>query len=161
MTLDLENLLYTEHKSQDIENNTDPENNLLSNISISCRYYTEHQYNTMIRGEKKISVIHFSARSLYSNFQTIQEYLRQLNNPFNIIAISETWINNKKGADFELEGYEFNYINRKNKNGGGVVIYVDNSFKYKLIATVDDSLECISVGICCEKMKNIMVSCKY
>lgn len=125
MTRELVTFVYTEHKIQDRENDIDPENNLLSNINNSCCYYTEKQYNTTIKSEHNISIIHFNSRSLYTNFHKIKEYLSQFSTPFSIIAISETWINNVKGADFELDGYEFNYINRKNKNGGGVAIYVD------------------------------------
>lgn len=43
---------------------------------------------------------------------------------FNIIAITETWIDAVKGADFELVGYNFTHIDRQNK-GGGVAIFVD------------------------------------
>ncbi len=118
-----------------------------------------------MKSEHKISIIHFNSRSLYANFHSIKEYLSQFKIPFNIIAVSETWIKNEKGTDFELDGYEFNYINRKNKNGGGVAIYIDNNLKYKLIGkmteAVDDLLECITVEICFEKMKNITVTCIY
>lgn len=138
-TQELGTFLYTEHKTQDMENNIDPENNLFCNINISCRYYTENQYNATIREEKNISIIHFNTRSLYANFHKMKEYLSQFNTPFNIIAISETWINDEKGVDFELNGYEFNYINRKNKSGGGVAIYVDNSLEYKINKNNDSS----------------------
>ena len=37
-----------------------------------------------------------------------------------------------KGADFELDGYEMNYINRENKTGGGVTVYVDKNFNFKV-----------------------------
>lgn len=106
-----------------MKNYIDPENNLFSNINISYRYNTENQYNEMIREKNKISIIHFNTRRLYANFHRIKEYLSQFNIPFNIIAISETWINNEMGLDFELNGYVFNYIKGKNKSGGGVLIY--------------------------------------
>ena len=51
---------------------------------------------------------------LYANFLNIKEYLRQFTKLFNIITISETWINPEKGMDFELDGYEMNYKNREN-----------------------------------------------
>jgi len=53
MTQELDTFLYTEHKTQDMENVIDPENNLFSNINISCRYYTENQYNATIREKKR------------------------------------------------------------------------------------------------------------
>lgn len=87
----------------------------------------------MVKSEHKISIIHFNSRSLYANFNNIKEYLRQFNKPFNNIAISETWINSERGVDWELDEYERIYTNRKNKNGGGMSIYVDNSLKFKVV----------------------------
>ena len=63
---------------------------------------------------------------------TTSENIYIFTNPFNIIAISETWINNEKDIDFELDGYELRYKNRPNKGGGGVAIYVDTSYNYAL-----------------------------
>lgn len=160
----LVNFVYTEYKMQDIENNIDPENNLLININNSCSYYTDEQFNITFQLVHDISMIHFNSRSLYANFQSIKDYLRQLKNLFSIIAISETWLNDEKGLDFEIDGYELNYKNRVNRSGGGVAIYVHNSLKYKVVegmtAAVDDLLECITIEICMEKSKNI-VSCIY
>ena len=42
---------------------------------------------------------------------------------FNVIAISETWLSDKD-ADAELEGYEMFCVNRTNKRGGGVALYM-------------------------------------
>ncbi len=100
---------------------------------------------------------------MYANFSLIKEYLHQFSQPFSIVAISETWIKNAKGAAFELEGYEVNYINRQNKSGGGVAIYVDRALKFSVMESmttvIDNILECITVEICREKQKNLIVSC--
>ncbi len=67
--------------------------------------------------------------------------------------------------DFEIDGYELNYKNRMNRSGGCVVIYVDNRMKYKVVenmtVVIEDLLECITVEICMERTKNIIVSCIY
>lgn len=55
------------------------------------------------------------------------------NNCYNKSAISKTWINADKGMDFDLEEYEVNCINRNNKNGGGVALYVDKNLNYKVV----------------------------
>lgn len=39
---------------------------------------------------------------------------------FSVIAVSETWLNDEKGKDVELEGYRLFTTNKKNKMGGGV-----------------------------------------
>ena len=99
LAVEINTFQYTEHHLQDIENAIDPENMFFLNINNNCYYYTEHQFNRTIKTENKISRIHFNSRSMYANFNNIKHYLSQ--QPFNIIAISETWINTEKGMDFE------------------------------------------------------------
>lgn len=68
----LETFAYTEHNTHDVENDIDPENNLLNNINNSCSYYTDEQFNITFQSEHNISIIHFNSRSLYANFRTIK-----------------------------------------------------------------------------------------
>ena len=86
---------YIDYNSQDLEKDIDPDNNFFDTINNNCRYYTDDQYNKMIKSNGKLSIIHFNSRSLYANFNNIKDYLHRFSEPFNIIAISETWI--KKG----------------------------------------------------------------
>lgn len=74
-------------------------------------------------------------------------------------------INVDKGITFELEGYELNCTNRKNKSVGGVAVYVDKTLNYKVVecmtTVIDNLLECITIEICKEKKKNVIISCIY
>lgn len=163
--LELKPFDYTEYNAQDLEDEIDPDNRFFSSININCNYFTEDDYNNNIDSEGILSIIHFNCRSMYSNFNTIKDYLQQFIHPFSIIAMSETWFNEDKGIDFELEGYDLNYMNRANKAGGGVSIYVHKNSKFKVIdkmtLTINDILECITIEIHNEKQKNIIVSCVY
>ena len=96
-----------------IENDTDPETHFFHSINNNCHYYNEEQFNNTIKTEHKLSILNFNCRSLYANFHNIKYYLRQFSQPFNIIAISETWINSERGMDFELDGYGMICKNRK------------------------------------------------
>ena len=93
---------------------------------------------------------------MHANFNKINYHLSQFKQPFNIAAISATWISTEK--DFELDGYEFNYINTEEKTGGGVAIYVDKNLKYRLVEkmtrVMNDIFECITVEIYMKKKKN-------
>ena len=42
-----------------------------------------------------ISLIHFNARSLKANFDNVKSYLSNLGKNFHIIAISESWLDEK------------------------------------------------------------------
>lgn len=44
----MDTYIYTDYKTQDMENNLDPENNPFSSNN-SCSYYTENQYNPEIK----------------------------------------------------------------------------------------------------------------
>ncbi|KAL7374674.1 hypothetical protein ABVT39_005135 [Epinephelus coioides] len=162
--MELKTFQYTDHNTLDTENDIDPDNNFFSTINNNC-YYTDEQYNQTINTDNKLSIIHFNSRSMYANFSNIKDYLCQFIKPFNIIAISETRINVDKGVDFELDGYELSYINRENKSGGGVAVYVDISLNYRVVqnmSTATDNLfECITIEICKEKNKNVIISCIY
>ena len=165
--LELKTCEYSDHNLQDLEHDIDPDKNFFSNINNDnkCCYYTDDQYNRDITSKGKLSIIHFNSRSMYTNFNNIKEYVNKFTQPFNIIAISETWINTDKGIDFELNGYELRYNNRKNKGGGGVAIYVDVSLNFRVLdcmtTVVDNLLECITIEICKEKHKNVIISCIY
>ena len=154
-TLELNTFEYTDHSALDLEHEIDPDNNFFSTINNNCHYYTGEQFNRSIKTVGKLSIIHFNSRSLYANFTSIRDYLDTFSQPFNIIAISETWLNKDRELDFDMDGYELSYINRQNKGGGGVAIYVDKTLHFKVLdrmtTVVDNVLECISIEICKEK----------
>lgn len=155
----------TELNMHEFEYNIDPESNFFKNVNNNCDYYTDDQFNARIKVNQGLSIIHFNSRSLNANFQHIKEYLHNFKKPFNIVAISETWINSEKGAAFELNGYELKYKSRVDKKGGGVALFVDQNLSYKVIEnmtiTVSDIMECITVEIDMGKKRNVIVSCVY
>lgn len=70
-----------------------------------------------------------------------------------------------KLAEVELEGYQMFVMNRKDRRGGGVALYVDSSLQCNIMAsrsiTIENILECVTVEIRMEKQKNIIVCCIY
>lgn len=155
---------YTEYKNHDIESDIDPDNNLLSS-DINCNYYSTDHCNSNLIIKGKFSIIHFNSRSMYTNYNEIQDYLQTFKYPFSVIAISETWFNENKGINFEMEDYDLTYTNRQNKMGGGVALYVHKTIKYSILQSmsiaVDNVMECLTIEIINEKKKNIIISCVY
>ena len=85
---------------------------------------------------------------------------------FDIIAISETWLNSDSNLSlFQIPGYDLCHIDRNDKRGGGVALYVKNCYNYKvsdqMSFAIKDNLECITIEVIFEAKKNIMVSCIY
>ena len=62
-----------------------------------CKYFNEDQFHKSICtiSKKQFSLVHFNARSLYKNFDSICAYLMSLNYPFSLIGITETWMNDR------------------------------------------------------------------
>ena len=126
-------------------------------------YYTEDKSNTNMF-EGNLSIIHFNIRSLYANFDQMQDYLSSFDKPFNIIAVSEIWIiEHKKGMDFHLEGYNLECKNRINRSGGGVALFIDVNINYtiqeSMSKVVDNIMECVTIRISGPKGKKTYVCC--
>ncbi|XP_061139602.1 uncharacterized protein LOC133157239 [Syngnathus typhle] len=88
-----------------------------------------------------------------------------MNNPFTVIAISETWLKEDQSENIDIEGYESYTLNRKVKRCGGVALFVDKNYKGKIVRSmsqaIDNIMECITIEIEMESSKNILVSCVY
>jgi len=155
----------TEHNMYNFEFDVDSENHVFNHISDSCKYYTDYQFNDNVGLENTFSLIHFNCRILYANFNKITDYLHTFKNKFKVIAISETWLNKDKVTDFQIEGYVLHHINRTNKRGGGVALYVDSVLKCTLVEKMtivtDDLMECITIEIEMERKRNVVVTCAY
>lgn len=83
-----------------------------------------------------------------------------------MIAISESWIKeSKRVSDIQLDEYDFEYMNRTNKGGGGTALYIQKHLKFKRVeemtTAIEGLCECITVEIRMEKQKNILFSCDY
>ena len=157
-----ENFNHTDHKTHEIDYDLDPENNFYNNINNNCQYYTDDQFKkARMEG---ISIVHFNSRSLNKNFGKIKKYLAKFNK-FSVIAVSETWLNDDKNVNVDLEGYELFTSNRTNKSGGGVALYVDSTLRCSRVQNmtynIDNILECLTVELIFDKSKNMVISCIY
>ena len=93
----------------------------------SCQYFTASFVNYMKNG---LSFIHFNGRSLYSNFKYTSNFLTELNFNFDLITISETWLNTQTVEDYALKGYDVCHKVRNNEKGGGVACYVNKELVF-------------------------------
>lgn len=157
--VEIDDINYSKY---DVERDIDPDKYLCS--QPNCHYYTEEQFKRGVNMKHAFSVIHLNSRSLWSNFSKIKDYLN-LFPKFSVVAVSETWLDEDKLAEVELEGYQMFVMNRKDRRGGGVALYVDSSLQCNIMAsrsiTIENILECVTVEIRMEKQKNIIVCCIY
>ena len=108
-------------------------------------------------------MIHFNARSLYTSFNEIENFRKLLQ--FDIIAISETWLNKDTTLYYNFDCYDAFSVVRENKRGGGVAIYIKNKLNGRIYETksmvIDDVLECVCVGFRINRNKTALVNCAY
>ena len=85
-------------------------------------------------------------RSLYRNIDEIRVFLH--NNAIHILVLNETLLDDSI-SDNELHIRDYNLIRKdRNRNGGGVAIYIRNSISYDLInSVVLDPLELLLIKV--------------
>ena len=128
-------------------------------------YYTDLQLNEKTGGVKGLSFIHFNARSLKTNFHKSKDYILELNVNFDIIAVTETWIEPNLISDFSVNNYDAFHITRGNRRGGGVAIYINKKLSGALAESksfvVENIHECVTVQFTIKNHANVVVSCIY
>ena len=152
-----------DYKSNEFGYDLDPDEHLFNNITSDCEYYSDEKFRC-IDTNGAFSIIHLNSRSLYKNYNNIKDYLNKFDK-FSVIAVSETWLDEERCCEVQMDGYEMFTTNRINKRGGGVALYVDAGLRCKKIdcksITIDGVLECLTVEILVGKSTNIIVSCLY
>ena len=103
----------------------------LNLINVNSKYRSVDWLNRhMILIMILISVIHFNVRSIIKNKRKIEELLYDLNKSPDIIAISETKLNDDSNlGQANIQGYHLLNVN-SNSNAGGVALYVSQKSYY-------------------------------
>ena len=161
------------HTNLTFKDENDNELKLDGNIlgcNINSNYLTTEEFSSNLTANnvsKNLSIIHLNCRSLVANFDTVCSFLQTLNCKFDIIALSETWFNENTCTEiFSLNGYNLYTCNRKNKRGGGVLLFVSNKYSCvniveNMTLAIDNCLEIITVELELYKTKKVSIGCLY
>ena len=107
---------YSDKNNYTINGSIDPDNNLHNRVNVDSLYYTDDEFNTKVvrkrEGLSNFSIIHFSIRSMAASFNKLKACITQLDYKFDVIAISETWMNDNESEEFQFENYNAYYISR-------------------------------------------------
>ena len=97
----------------------------------------------------KIIVYQTNTRSVRNKFQELRA-LAVLHD-FDIICITESWVSEKFNKDllseYELQGYKYYLYQRENRQGGGVILYIKESFTVKNVHGVKENSHVESVWL--------------
>ena len=120
------------------DDDIDPDSNYIirqTSNNDRCHYYTEESFNNLLEDKKiknELTLFHLNVRSIKNKFDDFCTYLHSLKINFSLIGISETWITDNTANLYDISGYKFINVNRKNKVGGGVGMYIKDHIQYKV-----------------------------
>ena len=120
----------------------DPDSNHFMDDAINfSKYSMVDFYKSNIESTNSLNIMHNNARSLLSEGR-IDEYnilLDYINNPFHILAFTETWLKPDNVNLVNFEGYDGSHIIRPVDNnfdlkekGGGISIFIKENLQYKV-----------------------------
>ena len=76
------------------------------------------------------SLLHINCRSLPKHYDDITSLLSSLEHSFGLLAFTETWLDNGKKSEFNIDGYNIESKSRNNRKGGGVAFAIRNDVRY-------------------------------
>ena len=96
------------------------------NFEEISNYISLQEYTKLfpIHDNKLLSIFHFNIRSLETNFDHLEAVLANLKQTPDIIALTETWLNDNNAEEYILEGYNSFHIVREPLKHGGVSLYI-------------------------------------
>ena len=167
------NPLYNE-KFSHAEDERDPDENFFNEVStqnFECSYLFPNEIESLLsekENSETINAIHVNIRSLSNNFHYLLDILRDSNNSFNVLYLTEIWCTDstlKSNTNLHLLNSDIISQERKtNKRSGGVLIYIHKSLAYNLrndLCVSDKDKEILTIEISRENDKNILLSCCY
>ena len=115
--------------------------------------------------EDSLSFLHLNTRSIVNKFDSLKQLINSFKIPFEVIGLTENWLNDTNDDLFEIEDYSFVNVNRYSRNGGGVGIYISNQLKYKFRPdpTLDyqNIIESVIIELLIPSGKNIIIGVIY
>lgn len=83
-------------------------------------------------------------RSLSGKFSEFVTHLNLLETKFTVLVVTETWLKESTDVAYDIDGYNCFSLHRENQIGGGIKLYVDDSFDANVVqelTSVDGAYE--------------------
>src|SRR6218665_1884591 len=107
----------------------DPDINYYNERPIDCSYVTcEDLKPHVLRNNNLLSLLHINCRSISFKLGEVERLLICLN--IDVLAVTETWLNNDTALSVNIPGYDFIFNNRPGGGSGGVGFYVKCNINY-------------------------------
>ena len=122
------------------------------NYTAKCKYFDEGSFTKMVEQSNvqpnSLSLMHVNVRSVQRNYDNFESYMHSLKHSFDVVALSETWLNDVTADNFNPIGYTAENAVRQNRQGGGVSILINESLTFKRrsdLSITKDSMECLFI----------------
>ena len=152
------------------DNDQDPNGNFYQTqiSSLDTSYYIPNEVKEKLENfqQKSFSVLHLNIRSMSKNFKPFREFLDSLCFTFSAICLSETWCQSHEtsSSNLQIPGYVCLHQTRKNCRGGGLCIFLLESFSYKVrndLAVNSSAIEYLCVEVFNKNSKSIVLNLVY
>ena len=122
-------------------NNNDTDDNNEAPIIKHSAYYGENEFSTMLANKAGLSILSGNIQSINAKFDEFQSFVLRVNtsHPISAICLQECWLDEKDTDSinlFNLSGYTMVHQTKRCCGHGGLIIYIHNQFKYKLVDTI-------------------------
>ena len=132
----------------------------------SKQYYDANEFNALIHDcddpSSTLKVLNLNIQSLSAKEDNFLSYFETLNVNFDIICLTETWMQKDDlRINFLPDYQDFNQI-RLSSRGGGVSIYIENTIQARILkqlSCTNDNFECIFVEISTGTTRTVICSC--
>ena len=118
------------------------------------KYFTVSETKTFASNidSESFTVLYLNIKSMNKNFETFQEFFKDLKFNFSAICLTEIWCESKdaiKNSNYKLNGYRsFHQI--RNERKGALCIFLRESYTYKPRSDLNnnsDAIRCLRIEI--------------
>ena len=102
----------------------------------------------------KLSILNANISGMRTNLDDFKVLLKNRNNTFPIIGVTETWLKPHNVEKFYLENYSHEFDIRHKKTGGGVSLFLTSNMVYSRRNDIIFNSEMNSVTVAIEKKRN-------
>ena len=127
----------------------DPDLDIVLQSNFECRNFDLDNINSSeILKNSNMNLFHVNIRSCNKNLDELILYLDSISVNFNVIMLSETWLNDTTEFTCIPDYVDFHSI--RNRKGGGTTILIKNEFQTSLLPshTINNPvIECVGVKV--------------
>ena len=133
-------------------NDIDPDINFIP--TTTSKYYNINDINASLNKHhfNGFSILSHNIRSAPKNLTQLTSYLDLLNPlfQFSVIGLTETWLSENNCSAYAIPNYRAMHMNRQNRKGGGVSIFLHQSITFKTrdeLSLSNNNIECIFIEV--------------